>query len=233
MGSMRWACAPGLVIAGGCAVFGGGDGAQTPLRETDPSVPTVTIAGEAASLSEGTEGGRGRTDGRRASACVDVKSTGLDAKSCDNMNITPFSAGGPAMSICDASGGTAGRDPPPGYAACQRGFEIFNQGPAENLQRCLGAIGVEPPIACDPRRVQRCMNEMYDSTCAGAQVTKYCNDNARECKSTGQTFDAVKCAYELKPFNAKTISAYEACFNNADPNLTCQQAHDNCYIDQL
>jgi hypothetical protein len=77
------------------------------------------------------------------------------------------------------------------------------------------------------------MSEMYDSTCAVAQITKYCNDTALMCKSAGQTFDAAKCAYELKPFNATTISAYEACFNTADPNLTCQQAHDNCFIDQL
>ncbi len=203
MGYVRRACALGLVLAGGCAVSTGHDGAHIPIVELDPRM------------------------------CVGVKGTGLDVKSCDTMNITPASAGGPAALLCDPTGGTAGNAPPPGYAACQRGFTIFNQGPAEDLQRCLSAIGVEPPAACDPRRVQRCMSEMYNATCAVDLVTKHCNDVATACKDSGQAFDAAKCAYELKPFNAQTFSAYEACFNTADPSLTCQQAHDNCFIAQL
>lgn len=176
-------------------------------------------------------GGSGGAGG--AGACIGVDGTGLDKNSCDNMNITPTSAGGPAASICEPDGGTAGSDPPPGYGVCQHGFDVFNPGPAENLQKCLGNIGVEPANACDPAQVQDCVNTMYEATCAVDSVTKYCEDNAKLCETAGQTLNAAQCAYELKPFNPTTITAYEDCFNNADPALTCQQAHDQCYLEQL
>jgi hypothetical protein len=149
------------------------------------------------------------------------------------MNITPSSAGGSASSICEDSGGTAGNKPPPGYAVCQHGFEVFNPGPAEHLQKCLGEIGVEPANACDPKQVQTCVNEMYEATCEVEAVTQYCQNNAKACQDAGQTLNAANCAYELKPFNEATIAKYEDCFNNADPNFTCQEAHDDCYIKQL
>jgi hypothetical protein len=178
----------------------------------------------------GGEGGMGGAGG--ASACVGPDGSGLDVKSCDNMNITPVPQGS-AAKICEPNGGTAGSDPPPGYAVCQHGFEVFNGGPAENLQKCLGNIGVEPANACDPKQVQACVNKMYEATCSVESVTKYCEDNAKLCESVGQTLNAAQCAYELKPFNSVTIGKYEECFNNADPNLSCQQAHDDCYIAQL
>lgn len=168
-----------------------------------------------------------------APGCIGIDGTGLDKNSCNNMNITPASAGGAASSICEPNGGTAGTDPPPGYGVCLHGFTIFNPGPAENLQKCLSMIGVEPANACDPAQVQDCVNKMYEATCAVDAITKYCEDNAKLCESVGQTLNAATCAYELKAFNQTTLGKYEECFNTADPMKTCQEAHDECYVAQL
>lgn len=230
--------ASALVFAG-CIITDGDNNTPDPTGSTTSESTSSGTGGSGGSGGAGVggggggggDGGSGGSGG--APACIGPDGTGLDKKSCDNMNITPASAGGAASSICEPNGGTAGTDPPPGYAVCQHGFDVFNPGPAENLQKCLALIGVEPANACDPAQVQDCVNKMYEATCAVDAVTKYCEDNAKLCEGAGQTLDAAQCAYELKPFNQTTITNYEDCFNNADPALTCQQAHDDCYVAQL
>lgn len=212
----------------------------------DDEDPTSTTTATTSSSTTGTTGGGGEGGAGGSGAgvggsggsgggvsCVGIDGTGLDAKSCDNMNITPTSAGGSAASICDDMGGISGMNPPPGYGACQHGFEVFNPGPAEYFQKCLAKIGVEPANACAFEPLQKCVNDMYAITCAVEETTKRCETLAGACMMAGQNFDAAGCAFDLAPFNTKALSDYEDCFNAADPMLTCEQAHQQCFEAQL
>lgn len=227
-------------VFAGC-VIRGGDGTLDDEEDVTSTATTTTSSTTSATTGGGGEGGAGGSGagvgGSGGSgggvSCVGIDGTGLDVKSCDNMNITPSSEGGAAASICDDNGGISGMNPPPGYGACQHGFEVFNKGPAEYFQKCLAEIGVEPANACAFEPVQKCSNNLFAITCTVEETTKKCEALEDVCQQNGQTLDVAGCAANLAPFNTKALGDYEDCFNNADVSLTCQQAHDKCFLEQL
>jgi hypothetical protein len=224
----------------GCVIRGG----EGTLDDDETPTTTTTTTSSSATTGGGGEGGTGGTGagvggsggGGGGSACVGVDGPkGLDVKSCDNMNITPVSEGGSAASICDDMGGSGGTNPPPGYAACQHGFDVFNGGPAEHFQACLAKITVEPANACSFMHVQACVDGMYAATCEVKETTDLCDAIGQACAAANppQAFDIPGCAAELKPFNQKALTAYSDCFDAQPENVACQAAHDQCFVEQL
>lgn len=209
---------------------GGGDDTTTTTSSGDGGA-----GGHSATSSTTGAGGAGgdTTSGVGGGAsCVGTDGTGKDAFSCDAMNITPAPKGA-AASICEPNGGTAGSDPPPGYAVCQHGFKIFTAGSAEYLQACLGQISVSPADACSPDLVQKCIDALYNAACSTDETDKFCTQTGDACTAAGDTFKVDECAYQLKTFNVTALNSYVDCFNNAPADQNCQQAHDNCYADAL
>jgi hypothetical protein len=220
----------------GCVIGRGDiDDDDTPTTTTTTTSSSTSGGGGEGGAGVGGSGGAG-VGGSGGSgggtACVGVNGTGLDDKSCDNMNITP-APNGQAASICDDTGGTGGTNPPPGYAACQHGFDVFNPGPAEHFQKCLAMITVEPANACSLDKLQDCVNSMYAATCEVPETTDLCDQIGKACVMAGQTFDVPGCAVDLKPFNQKALTAYSDCFDGEPMNVLCQDAHDKCFVAQL
>lgn len=229
----------GLSLLAAACVFTGciiesGRGSSSSDSTASTGDSTTTTSGSGGSSSSSTTGGGGDGGGGGGTpSCVGIDGTGLDEKSCDNMNITPASAGGPATDQCDGMGGLGGMESPPGYPACQHGFEVFNPGPAEAFQKCLAMISLND--MCELTTVQKCSDSMFQSTCEVPEIRTKCTDLQTVCKNANppQDLDADGCAFNLSPFNSKALEAYETCFNNADPMLTCQEAHDKCFVEQL
>jgi hypothetical protein len=221
----------------GCVIRGSDgtlDDDETPTTTTTTNSSSTTAGGGGEGGTGGTGGGGGSGGG--GGACVGVEGMkGLDKNSCDNMDITPTSKGGAAAEICDDTGGSGGTNPPPGYPACQHGFDVFNGGPAEHFQACLAKITVEPANACSFTKVQSCVDAMYAATCEVKETTDLCDAIGDACAAATppQTFDVAGCSAELKPFNQKALTAYSDCFDAEPENVACQDAHDKCFVQQL
>src|SRR5262245_8825419 len=105
---------------------GGSGGYATPPPDPTSAGAGGTCATESSSTGSGAGGGGG--------TCVGPDGTGQTSTSCDTMEITPSTSGGPAASNCDRCGGTGGDDAPPGYVLCLAAFELYTAGSAENLR---------------------------------------------------------------------------------------------------
>ncbi len=194
------------------------------------SVTTVGNGGAGGSSSDtatsstgtGGQGGQGGTGG--GSMCVGTDGSSTVA-SCDAMNITPSTAGGPAT-LCQANGMTFN---PPGYDLCKHVFGIYTKGAAGFVQACLSNIGVEPSNACDQAQVDKCASQVFNAVCPSASAADKCNTIGTACTSAGQKFDTQLCQTELNPFNDKATTELVTCINQTDPSVKCQQAYDDCY----
>jgi hypothetical protein len=178
------------------------------------SIPAGGAGGTGGQISAGGAGGGG------GAACVSATGTGVTTAACEDMNITPPPNGQSMLCVAPDYD-----QPPPGYLVCNRGFEIYTAGQAEDLQACLAQIGVQD--ACDEALVLACIDQMYNDGCIQADVVTYCTGIATACDP--DPFDADQCAADLNPFGEAGLAELTTCFNDADPTLTCQQAYDTCF----
>jgi hypothetical protein len=188
--------------------------------DTHTTTTHTTSQGAGGSVPTGGSGGIGGeipTGG--STSCVDATGTGVSVSACDDMNITPPPQG--QSMLC----GQNYDQPPPGYLVCQLGFGIYTAGQAEDLAACLAQIGVED--ACTEELVVACVDQTYNDACTQQDVIDYCDGIATTCEP--DPFDAGQCASDLNPFGQAGLSEINDCINNADPNLTCQEAYDLCF----
>ena len=137
--------------------------------EDTVAVDAGSGSGEAGSGSEGGAGGAGGSgdiggagggdDSTSSSSsgggddpyCIDEVGIGQTADICDTFAVAPATSG-----KCDYQD-------PLGYRTCQRAFELFEPGHAENLASCISDI--QAYEACSVIPVDNCMYEMYSDAC--------------------------------------------------------------------
>jgi hypothetical protein len=147
--------------------------------------------------------------------------SGMTVDACDDMYITPPPEG--AAMLC----GVEFDQPPPGYLVCQRGFEIYTAGQSEDLQLCLADIGVAE--ACEEEPVLLCIEGMYLAACERPSIIDLCDGFATDCDP--DPFDAAQCKVDLNPFGDDGLIELTDCINAAAPELSCQDAYDQCFYD--
>lgn len=204
-GATSAAAGTGSGGAGGGSVGAGGD---------------TTSSGEGGSTTSTGEGGGTTTttsSGSGGGGCVGPDGTGQTAAACSQMAIAATG------DVC----GDASDEPPPGLGTCERAFEIFTAGSAENLLACLSQIGVEPSNACDIGQVDDCVIEMYAEACTNDDAIAACDELAEACGSINDPFDVETCRADLNPFGGAGLQEWADCIN-ANPDLPCQDAYDLC-----
>ena len=74
----------------------------------------------------------------------------------------------------------------PGYAACHRGFEIYEAAHAAELASCLGLIPATD--ACEIAPIDACVGSMYEQACADDDIDLVCahQANLRILKSVSE-----------------------------------------------
>jgi hypothetical protein len=149
--------------------------------------------------------------------CVGSDGVGTVSR-CEELNIAPSQG---ATKQC----GVNKDELPPGYNLCLRGYSLFTNGSADELQSCLALIGVQNE--CDIPPVQDCVDQMFADACVAPEVADNCQSIATKC--AGEAFDVTKCADDLRPFSNDGLTEILNCFSVSDPKLTCQQAYDSCY----
>ena len=195
--------------------------------DTHTTTTTTTPTGEGGSGGSTVAGGNGGvggqipTGGSGGESCVDSTGSGVTVTACDQMNITPETHGGAATG-CVAP--NYDQDPP-GYLICVRGFEIYTDGQAEDLQGCLGLIGVQD--ACDAVLATACVEQMYVDACPRQEIVDTCNSIQATCDP--DPFDAVQCAGDLNPFSDAGLTEMTDCINGQPVEMSCQDAYDACF----
>ncbi len=149
--------------------------------------------------------------------CNDEFGSGQTAAICDGLAVAPSTSG-----MCDYHA-------PLGYLACQRGFEVFAAGQAEDLAACIGNI--QPYDACDESPVTKCVAKMYDNACTNSYVANTCASWGAVCSDNGDnSFDVNMCETDLNPFSDAGLNELTECMNSKTGN--CQDRYDYC-IDQV
>ena len=194
-------------------------GCVTRKTDTDNPVSTTSSGTTTGSTTTGAGGGGGGGQGGAGggSSCVGVTGTGKTAAACDQLNISPTQG---ATQQC---GPTMDQDPP-GYTACGRAYAIFIAGSAEYFTDCLATI--EVGMACDAALAQACLTDTIDATCDAQEIADACALLETQC---GSPIEQAQCAHDLRPINNAGLTELTDCINTADPQLTCQEAFDQCY----
>ncbi len=190
---------------------------------TTSTTSSSSGGGEGGGSTTSTTTGNGGSGG--GAGCVGEAGTGQTAAACDTMLITPSSQGGPASSNC----GPNMDEDPPGYGACLLAFDLYTEGSFENFQACLALITVEPVNACDINQVSDCVTKVYDEACDSADVAAVCDGLGTGCAT--DPFDVAKCKDDLRPFSNAGLQIYADCFNGKPIDVTCQDAHDQCFAE--
>jgi len=214
----------GCVIVDGTSGTTGGQGGNDPT--TTSSSGTTGTGGEGGAAGTGGGAGVGGAGGAMGTggagggvACAGTMGTAT-ITDCDNMNITPATAGGAAQSC-----GMNFDEEPIGYRVCKKGSTIFIGGAFDVLQSCLSSIGVQ--YACDVAPANDCISEMYGKTCDDPYVHDICNNIQTQCGM--DPFDANACAGYLLPLSNDGITALNDCLAAAPQNDPCQKQFDDCY----
>jgi len=196
-----------------------------PATSTGDETTTSTVTGMGGAGGNGT-GGSSNGGAGGGVDCVGVDGTGVPEQACNEMNITPATAGGTATSNC----GMDMDQDPPGYQTCLDGFAVYTAGSFENLQACLSEIGVEPTNACNLDLVLDCIDKVYAEACARAEIDTYCAQLETDCLALdpNSPFNVAKCSGDLAPLSTVGLEEYAACVNSQPDNATCQEAHDVC-----
>ena len=149
--------------------------------------------------------------------CTDEFGSGETAAVCDGLAVAPSTSG-----MCDYHA-------PLGYLACQRGFELFAPGQAEDLTACLATI--QSYDACAESPVTKCVAKMYDNACTNSDIANTCASWGDICVDNGDnSFDVNMCAADLNPFSDAGVNELVDCMNGKTGN--CQDRYDYC-IDQV
>jgi hypothetical protein len=201
-------------LAASACTFTTGDGDlddDSSVLDDDGSGSGSGSGGSNSTSSSSATGGGG--DGP---ACIAPEGTGQTSASCDALPIAAYA--------CDIDGveyETAG------FAACQKGFDIFHPGAAENLTTCLAAI--PEAQACNDDLVFDCLNHTYGNVCENAYADNICVSIAEACSGWGEPFDAPLCDYELGPMHDGALDEMLDCFNTVTG--TCEERYEICIED--
>lgn len=204
------------VLLSGCVIVSGSGSSGTGTSGTSggggfggddsqAAVTTVTTGGQVSSAASG------------AGACVGSDGVGT-VDSCEELNIAPSQG---ATTQC----GPNKNELPPGYNLCLRAYTLFTNGSADELQSCLALIGVEDE--CNDVPVRDCVDQMFADACDVPEIADNCKSIADQCP--GEAFDLAQCTDDLRPFSNDGLTEILNCFSKSDPNLSCQQAYNDCY----
>jgi len=201
--------------AGGSGASGGAGG-------------TGGTGGQGGQGGTGGEGGAGVGGSGGGSSCVMPKDGTLTADACNMMNITPAPKGSATQCQGTDDQGNPITFDPPGYSVCLRGFDIYQAGAADVLQKCLSNISVAPAFACDVALVGDCVGEMYKAACPSTDAADTCDAIAKQLCVNGETFKSQDCMVDTNPFNATALQDLADCItNSAQPD--CNLAYDECF----
>ena len=174
------------------------------------------------SSTTGTGGARG-TGGTGASAsgggwggagtCIgEFDGVGETAAACESIALAPATSG-----TCDGHA-------PLGYLACERAFDLYAPGHAENLVACMRDIPAA--AACDDNPVVQCVGKMYGDACTNDYIAGACDTWGSLCDGNGESFDVAGCATDLNPFSDAGLTELVDCMNVNTGN--CQDRYDSC-----
>lgn len=178
--------------------------------EDDTDVTSSSAGGQGGQGGSGEAGGSGGAGGGEDIYCNDGEGD-LMSDVCDGLPV--------AGEDCD--GFTA-----VGFAACQRGFEIYEPGHAAELASCLWDIQVEDACEMDP--VDSCFSLMYEQACDDDFIAETCDEFQLACNEFGEDLDLARCNFELKPFSDAGLAELVNCINDEDTAGDCQQRYDVC-----
>jgi len=114
----------------------------------------------------------------------------------------------------------------PGYAACHRGFEIYEAAHAAELASCLGLIPATD--ACEIAPIDACVGSMYEQACADDDIDLVCDSFQVSCEEFGESIDVGRCAFELLPFSDDGLDELIICMNDDATEGDCQSRYDTC-----
>ncbi len=187
---------------------------------------------EGGSASQGGAGGTSQGGAAGAPACIEAGNApgGTTDSLCDNLNVTPTTAGGP-QSLCDLNEDGDFAESPPGYDLCKWGFATYDIGAALHLEECIAKIGIQPAEACDLDLAFSCVATATADLCASEWANDGCDAVKTVCdgKSSGGEFDVAQCLTDLNPFGEGGFTAYQDCMNERlQKGDDCQPSHNAC-----
>ncbi len=217
----------------GCVIYlddgprgvGGDDTWEQVLIEDDDTSETSSSQGGAAEQGGGGAGGDTATGGTGGGE------TGSGGSGADDLECTEeFGTGMKADSCADLLMATVscGELPSLGFASCERAFEIYNGGQAEELHSCLTQI--DAADSCNEDLVAGCVASMYGDACESGYIAQVCGSWANACAEVSQPLDVARCSWELNPFNDDGLLEMLNCMNETEG--VCQDRYDTC-LDQV
>ena len=190
------------------------DGSTTTWTDDDGGSTTVGTGGAGGGDATTTTGAGGE-----APMCTSWEGDGTGIAACDALPTAPATIGD---QVCGDEGDMYESYV---YLSCQAGYELFNEGHADEYAACLANISADAACAVDP--IADCTDAMYANACEYDDVKTFCSDLSTYCEDFGGGFDAASCSETLNPMNEATITFIVDCINEA-PYGTCTDRMNEC-----